>query len=97
MFVGNEPTRPPTGGRVMPPVNAFVFNLLVGGCLGYFLLGQKQKGIAALIAFLILIPVTWCTGSMVLAMLAAVDGYMQAAHVRDGKAIGQWTFFNGHR
>ena len=71
-----------------------ILNLFVAGCLGYFKIGQKQKGIAAAIAFVLLALPTLCMGSFALSLLTAIDGYFQASELAAGNAIGQWTFFN---
>ena len=86
--------RPSDDGRIISPVNVFVFNLLAGACLGYFRLGQTQKAWTALVLFLLLLFPTWCIGSLAIALVAAVDGYLQASQLEAGQSIGQWTFFN---
>jgi hypothetical protein len=108
----NTPPPPPPGGGtpapagggdlVYPqqppkdPVLIAVLNLIVLGCLGYFMMGQKMKGIVALIA--------WGLGlfscgivSGLVAVVAAIDGYLQAQHLKAGMPVAQWTFFNDHR
>jgi len=95
----SDPLAPPstTGGGANPNL-VFVTNLLVAGALGYFLLGQKQKAVAALVLFaLLLIPPSCGTGSMLVALVAAFDGYQQAQLAAGGRAIGQWTFFQSGR
>src|SRR5436305_15010932 len=63
------PPPPPTGGTPAPagrggdivypqqppkdPVLIAVLNALVAGCVGYFMIGQKMKGIAAVIAWVL--------------------------------------------
>jgi hypothetical protein len=32
-----------------------------------------------------------------LSLLTAIDGFLQSSQIQAGFAIGQWTFFNGHR
>jgi len=86
--------RPSADGRVVLPVNAFIFNLLVGACLGYFRIGQTQKAWTALAAFVLLMFPTWCIGSLVVSLAAAIDGYLQASQLEAGHTIAQWTFFN---
>ena len=49
--------------------------------VGYLVIGQKTKGIVVI----------------VVAIAAAVDGYLQATQLKAGHAVGQWTFFNDHR
>src|SRR5689334_12437003 len=88
------PPPPPAGaggGEVIPPppepkdpVLILVLNLIVAGCLGYFMIGQKMKGIVALIGFIVLAPFTCFTASYLLAVVAAIDGYLQAQHHKAG-------------
>src|SRR4051812_18507825 len=91
------------GGEVIPPppdpkdpVLILILNLIVAGCLGYFLIGQKLKGIVALVAFIVLAPFTCFAGSYLLAVVAAIDGYLQAQHHKAGYSLGPWTLFNQH-
>lgn len=101
------PPAPPSGGGggdlVYPttppkdPVLVLVLNLLVAGGLGYIIIGQKTKGIVAIVAWLVLLVVTCGAGSGLVAIIGAIDGYLQAQHLQQGKPVGQWTFFNDHR
>jgi hypothetical protein len=103
------PPPPPTGGGagggdlVYPtqpakdPILIAVLNLLVFGGVGYILMGQKTKGIVAIVTYLLLAIPTCFSGSMLLAVIAAVDGYLQAQQLQAGHPVGQWTFFNDHR
>ena len=57
----NVPPAPGKGGELVypqqppkDPILILVLNLLVAGCLGYFMIGQKMKGIVSLIAVLVL-------------------------------------------
>ena len=98
------PSTPPASGGdlVYPaqppkdPVLMLVLNLLVVGCVGYFLIGQKMKGIVALVA--------WILGlfscgivSAIVAIVAAIDVYMQAQQLQAGHPVAQWTFFKDHK
>jgi TM2 domain-containing membrane protein YozV len=87
-----HPKNPP-----VDPVLVLVLNLLVLGGVGYIIMGQKTKGIVTIVAWLVLVPVTCFFGSGVVALVSAIDGYMQAQHLRAGMPVGQWTFFNDHR
>jgi choline-glycine betaine transporter len=73
-----------------------LLNLLVVGGVGYLIMGQKTKGIVAIIA--------WCAGlftcgigSGIVSVFAAIDGYMQAQQLQAGHPVGEWTWFNDHR
>jgi hypothetical protein len=86
------PTTPPKD-----PILILVLNLLLAGGVGYIIIGQKTKGIVAIVAYVILLFVTCGAGSGVVAIVAAIDGYLQAQQLQQGKPVGQWTFFNDHR
>lgn len=100
------PSTPPPGGAggaklVYPstppkdPVLVAILNLLIGG-VGYLVLGQQTKGIVAIIIWV----VGWAAcgiPSAVVAVLAAIDGYLQAQQLQQGKPVGEWTWFSDHR
>jgi hypothetical protein len=86
------PTTPPKD-----PVLVLVLNLLVAGGVGYIIIGQKTKGIVAIVSWIILLFVTCGAGSGLVAIVAAIDGYMQAQQLQAGHPVGQWTFFQDHR
>ncbi|HEX2121639.1 MAG TPA: hypothetical protein VHL59_08360 [Thermoanaerobaculia bacterium] len=98
------PTPPTTGGGdlVYPttppkdPILILVLNLLLLGGVGYIVMGQKTKGIVAMVAWVVLTVVTCGIGS-VIAVVTAIDGYLQAQQLQQGHPVGQWTFFNDHR
>ena len=101
------PTTPSTGGAgddklVRPsvppkdPILVLVLNLLVAGGVGYLVMGQKTKGIVAIIIWV----VGWAAcgiPSGIVAVLAAIDGYLQAKQLQEGKSVGEWTWFSDHR
>lgn len=99
------PTAPTGGGGdlVYPtqpakdPILVLVLNLLVAGGVGYIIIGQKTKGIVAIVAWLVLLVVTCGIGSGLLSVATAIDGYMQAQALQAGTPVGQWTFFKDHR
>ena len=86
------PTTPPKD-----PILVLVLNLLVAGGVGYIIIGQKTKGIVAIVAWLVLAVVTCGAGSALVAIVGAIDGYLQAQQLQQGHPVGQWTFFNDHR
>lgn len=102
------PPPPPAGGApaggdlVYPPqppkdpILVLVLNLLVAGGLGYIMMGQKTKGIVAIVLWLLGL-FTCGIGSGLVAIFACIDGYMQAQQHQAGYPLGQWTFFNDHR
>jgi hypothetical protein len=72
-------------------------NLLPGAAGGYARLGQKKKAIVALVAWVVfLVPPSCGILSGVVAVVAAIDGYQQARHLKNGHPIGQWTWFKKH-
>ena len=77
------------------PILVLVLNLLVAGGVGYIIMGQKTKGIVAIVIWL----VGWALcgiPSGIVAVLAAIDGYLQAQQLQQGHPVGQWTWFNDH-
>ena len=87
-----RPTQPPKD-----PILICVLNLLVVGGVGYIIMGQKVKGIVAIVAWLILlVPPSCGTLSGAVAIFAAIDGYLQAEQLKQGKSIGPWTWFQQH-
>ena len=82
------PSNPPRD-----PVIILVLNLLLLGAVGYFVLGQWQKGVAALVLDLLIGVPTCGMGIGAIAIFAGIDGYMQAQQLQAGRPVGQWTFF----
>ncbi len=104
------PGQTPAGGadeNVIRPTNAkdpilaLILAFFLGG-ISYFVLGQWQKGIAAVAVWLcglVFAIVTCGIGSILflpLSITIVIDAYMQAKCLRDGHAIRQWTFFSKH-
>jgi hypothetical protein len=87
-----QPTTPPKD-----PILVLVLNLLVAGGVGYIIIGQKMKGIIAIVAWCILLFVTCGIGSGILSIVTAIDGYFQAEALKAGSPVGEWTFFKDHR
>ena len=83
------------------PVLVLVVALFLGG-VAYFIIGQWQKGVAAVAVWLcalVLVFVTCGVGILLyLPLLVAIafDAYMQAKALQAGHPIGQWTFFANH-
>jgi hypothetical protein len=97
---------PPVGGDrnlIYPsnpakdPILVLVLNLLLFGSVGYFLLGQKIKGIIAAVLWIVLLFTTCGVGTGIVAILGAVDGYLQAQQLEKGYPLGQFSFFQDHR
>lgn len=85
-----HPSTPPKD-----PIVTLLLNLVAG--VGYFRLGQKMKGIAAVVLWLVVGIPTCGSGAGLLSILYAVDGFFQAQQLKDGFPVGQWTFFTNHR
>jgi hypothetical protein len=87
----------PRPGGGVDPVLVCILNLFLGGA-GYLLLGQKRKGIIAIVVCAVfLFPPSCGTLSGVVAAFTAIDGYLQAQQLQEGKSIDQWTWFRNHR
>ena len=89
------------------PVVALILNLCLGWIgIGYFYMGQWQKGVACILLFVVVnvifvIPVVgWMIGGVIGVIRFAVyiaiiiDAFMQAQVMKDGGAVAHWTFFN---
>jgi len=71
------------------PILVLVLNLLVCGGAGYIILGQKMKGIIAIVIWVAVAIPTCGVVSLLLALAAAIDGYLQAQQLRLGHPIGR--------
>ena len=99
---GGSPSSGGGGELVYPqqppkdPILILVLNLILFGCVGYFIIGQKLKAISALVLWLLGL-FTCGVGSGIVAIVAAIDGWMQAQHLQAGYPVAQWTFFKDHK
>jgi hypothetical protein len=78
------------------PVLILVLNLILA-CVGYFIIGQWQKGVAAIAAALVIGIPTCGLGIAAVCIATAIDGFMQAEALKAGHPVGQWTFFKDHK
>jgi hypothetical protein len=85
------PTTPPKD-----PILVMILNLLVAGGVGYIIMGQKTKGIVAIVVWLVGL-VACGIPSGIVSILGAIDGYLQAQQLQQGHPVGEWTFFNDHK
>lgn len=85
------PTQPPKD-----PIVILLLNLVACGGVGYLMIGQKTKGIVAIVAWAAGL-LTCGIGSGIVAVFAAIDGYMQALELQAGHPVGEWTWFKDHR
>lgn len=104
-MTSSTPTPPPTssGGELIypqqppkDPILILVLNLLLLGGVGYFIIGQKMKGIAAIVLWVLGLA-TCGIGSGIVSIVGAIDGWMQAQQLQQGHPLAQWTFFQDHR
>lgn len=86
------PAQPPKD-----PILVLILNLLLLGGVGYIILGQKTKGIVAIVVYILVAIPTCGTASGLLAIVTAIDGYLQAQQLQQGHPVAQWSFFNDHR
>ena len=96
------PSQPPK-----EPVAALLLNIFFAS-VGYFIIGQWQKGIAATVAFIVELILAFGIGlvsggcgtciviplSLAFHAVLSVDVYLHAKVLQAGRPIGQWTFFN---
>src|SRR5512142_1117402 len=85
------PTTPPKD-----PILVLVLNLLLLGGVGYIIMGQKTKGIVAIVAWVLGLATCGVVSGLV-GIFGAIDGYMQAQQLQQGHPVGQWTWFSDHR
>lgn len=78
------------------PILILILNLLIAG-VGSIILGQKTKGIVAIVVAIVIAVPTCGAGFGLVAIIMAVDGYLQAQQLQQGYPVGQWTFFSDHR
>ncbi len=89
------------------PLAALLLNVFFAS-VGYFILGQWQKGVVATIAFLVELVLAFGIGlllagcgvliviplSLAFHAVLCVDVYLQARVLQSGRPIAQWTIFN---
>jgi TM2 domain-containing membrane protein YozV len=74
-----------------PALAALLSFLLVG--LGQMVLGQTIKGVVMLIVALVLGALTGCVACLVTFPVSAIDAYLIAKKLKEGKSVGEWEFF----
>jgi hypothetical protein len=90
---------PAEGERIIAPspardpgLMAFLSGACVAG-LGQVFLGQTVKGACLIVLAVILAFATGCVSSLIVFPLAAIDAFLLADKLRNGKSIGPWEFF----
>jgi uncharacterized membrane protein len=78
------------------PVLVLLANLFGFAGLGYLMLGQKEKAVIGVALWLIAAYPTCFSASLLIAAIAAVDGWMQAQHLASGLPLGPFTMFRQH-
>jgi hypothetical protein len=103
------PHVPPGDPNIIPPTDPkdpiliLILAVFLHG-IAYFVIGQWQKGLAAVAAWLctfVIVIITCGLGIAIylpLHVAVVIDAYMQADLLRKGHSLEQWTFFgNPHR
>jgi TM2 domain-containing membrane protein YozV len=75
-----------------PLLMAFLSGFCFAG-IGQILLGQSAKGACIILLAVVLAFITSGASSLVVLPLAALDAYLLADKLRNGKSIGPWEFF----
>ena len=81
------PTNPPKS-----PALAAVLSFLIIG-LGQIYVGQVLKGIAFLVATVILGGITFGFGWLIMAIIAPIDAYKIGRKLQNGNPVDIWEFF----
>lgn len=69
------------------PILLAVLNLCLLGGVGYFLMGQKKKAIAAIVYTVVL---SMCMGiGMIIPWLTAYDAYLLGQKLANGESVGE--------
>ncbi len=92
IFGGGGGKRIQPTGKTLEPVLACLLSLVIVG-LGQMLLGQTIKGVVMLIAAMVLGVLTVGLAIVVVWPVSAIDAYMIAKKLREGKSVGEWEFF----
>jgi TM2 domain-containing membrane protein YozV len=80
----------------IPPKDPVLMAVLSGCCiagLGQIILGQVTKGVVILLGSIALGAVTMGVSVFVTWPLGAIDAYMIAKKLKEGRIVGQWEFF----
>ena len=80
-----QPSNPPKD-----PIIAAVLSLILFGGVGQLYIGQQKKGIIIIVASIL----TACIGiGFILWILGAIDAYVIADRLKQGKPVGDMEFF----
>jgi len=66
------------------PILVFILNWFILGCVGYFMIGQKQKAIAAAVYTCVLYIIG--IGALI-PIITAIDGYQVATKLKAGETL----------
>lgn len=75
-----------------PALMAFLSGACIAG-IGQIMIGQVAKGACLMIIAIVMAAVTGFASSLIVFPLAAIDAYLLAEKLRNGKSIGPWEFF----
>jgi hypothetical protein len=67
------------------PILLAALNLILWGCVGYFMIGQKKK---AIISLVITFVTAWCGLALIWILIAAYDVYLLGQKLQQGESIG---------
>lgn len=81
----------PTGQSMEPAIAALVSFFIPG--IGQIILGQGIKGVVILIVGAVLCVFTFCIALLIVSPAAAIDAYLIAQKLKQGKSVGEWEFF----
>lgn len=91
--------QPSDGSRIVasapardPLLMAFFSGCCLAG-LGQMIIGQSAKGVCMIVVSLLLGLASGGVASLMLLPLAALDAYLLADKLRNGRTIGMWEFF----
>jgi hypothetical protein len=80
----------------MPPRDPLLMAFISGACLaglGQVIIGQSAKGICLILLTVVLAVITGGVSSLVIFPISALDAYLVADKLRNGKLVGAWEFF----
>ncbi|MBB5173868.1 zinc ribbon domain-containing protein [Texcoconibacillus texcoconensis] len=69
-----------------------LLSFLITG-LGQMILGQVKKGVAILVASILLSMITFGSSVFITTPIAIIDAFLIAKKMREGKEVGEWEFF----
>ncbi|MEG0292845.1 double zinc ribbon domain-containing protein [Enterococcus sp.] len=90
--IGQQVTNTSTAGEINVTLAA-ILGFLIPGLPSIILLKQKTKGLAIIIANILLAFIVPFFGGLILVILGTIDAYQLSKRVNAGEQLGEWTFF----